>query len=351
MKKIPTILIVSLLIATLCLPLAASAEKKKEHLEFTRERKVYTPALGSQTIVYTNTPTLKEYFRTYSPHGMAFQSIWVVANVMDDTGKKYNLLRQYKTEDTTMTMASREIPGLDARAEPLFEPGAMLHGRIFHEMDEENNVILVKPFLPNSTAYRVLIRPQHIEWQDADGRIDLTFDALGPALEYYCPGHLEDALYRSEPHYVTGTVNGKKVSGFGVIDAAWGSVGVGFLQGKIYQVLEENWIVWLNIYEDGSKECGIFINGLDRFEAFYYNKNGQAQVTRRNKMVPEFTEDGFIRGAEITMDDLTFEFVSESRIMQMQSFVTWASGRIINKKEKRKPVRSFAWYEFFPKGN
>jgi hypothetical protein len=347
MRKIQTLIVSAVLSITLCMPFSASAEQ--EHLKFTRKPKVYSPQLGSETVVYLHTPKLRDYFRTYTPYGLAFQSIWVVANVMDDDGQKYNLLREYKTTDTTLTMASKEVPGLESRAEPLFEPGAMLHGRIFHEIDEENGMIMVRPFLPNSTAYSVVIQPQKIAWKDAGGRIDLQFEALGPAMEYHCPGLLEDAMYRSEPHFVTGTVNGKKVSGFGVIDAAWGTPGVGFLQGKIFQVLEENWIVWLNIYDDGTKECGVFLNGVDRFEAFYYNKNGQAKITRHNRFKPHFTPDGFIRGADITMDDLSFEFVTESRIMQMQSFVSWASGRIVNKQEQRKPVRSFAWYEFFPK--
>jgi hypothetical protein len=347
MKKIPKLIILAVLSIALGMPLSAGAEE--EHLKFTRKPKVYTPQLGSETVVYLHTPKIHDYFRTYTPYGLAFQSIWVVANVMDDDGQKYNLLREYKTTDTTMTMASREIPGLESQAEPLFEPGAMIHGRIFHEIDEENGTIMVRPFLPNSTAYSVIIQPQKIAWKDAGGRIDLQFEALGPAMEYHCPGLLEDAMYRSEPHFVTGTVNGKKVSGFGVIDAAWGTPGVGFLQSKIYQVLEEHWIVWLNIYDDGTKESGVFITGVDRFEAFYYNKNGQARITRNNRFKPHFTPDGFIRGADITMDDLSFEFITESRIMQMKSFVTWASGRIVNKQEKRKPVRSFAWYEFFPK--
>lgn len=328
----------------------APTDGKNSHLEFTRKPRVYTPELGSQTITYVRTPGLKEYFRTYSPHGMAFQSLWVVANVMDEAGQKYNLMREYKTTDTTMTLASKEIFGANATAAPLFAPGEMLHGRIYQEIDEKNNLIFVKPFLPNSQAYSVVIRPQHIEWKDANGRIDLAFDVLGPALEYYCPGILEDAFYRSEPHFVTGTVDGKVVSGFGVIDAAWGTAGVGFLQGKIYEVLEENWIVWLNIYSNGTRECGIFINGVDQFEAFYYNRNGNAQVTRRNKLTSIPSEDGFIKGAIIEADDMRFEFVTESRIVQMATLVSWASGRVINKKEKEKPVKSFAWYEFFPKG-
>jgi hypothetical protein len=347
MKTIRKFFIPLVLCLSMLFPFSVLAEK--EHLKFTRKAAAYTPELGSDTVSYLNTPKLIEYFRTYSPHGLSFQSLWVVANVMDEAGTKYNLMREYKTTDTTMTLASVEVPGLHATAKPLFKPGDMFHGRILHELDEENGLIFVRPFLPGKAAFSIIIRPQQILWKDAGDRIDLTFNALGPALQYYTPGRPEDAMYRSEPCYVEGTVDGKKVSGFGVIDNAWGSTGVGFIQGKIYRLLEEYWIVWLNIFEDGSKECGVFIDGIDRFEAFYYNRNGKARVTRHNTLVPDYTDDGFMKSATITMDDLTFEFTTESRIMQVQSHVSWASGRVLNNKDSRKPVKSFAWFEFFPK--
>jgi hypothetical protein len=311
----------------------------------------YSPEWGSRTVSCAHTPTIDEYFRTYTPHRLTFQSAWLVANVMDESNRKYNLLRKYETAGTAMTLASVEVQGIHSKAEQLFKPGDMFLGRIYQEMDQERGLILVKPFSPGGAAFTITIRPQHIHWSDADERINLTFKAMGPALQYFVPGRLEDAMYRSEPHWVEGTVNGKKVSGFGVFDFAWGPAGVGFVQGKIYKLLEESWIVWANEFADGSRECGIFVEGVDEFNAYYYNQNGKALVTRKNKMDLNFYDDGFVKGAHITMDDLEFEFTSESRILQVPTtLVSWASGRVINTKDSRKPVKSFAWFEYFPKG-
>jgi hypothetical protein len=335
----------------LILPASGFSEDKdplKKNLSYLRKPVTYSPAWGSKTISYTHSPRLMEYFRTYSPHGLAFQSIWLVANVMDQDGQKYNLMRECKTTDSTLALASLEKPGLNSQAVPLFNPNELFLGRIFYEMDEKDGFVTLRPF-PSGEAFQVEIRPQQLAWKDANGRIDLDFKALGPALEYYCPGQFEDNMYRSEPFWVEGKVNGKAVNGFGVIDMAWGPLGSGFLQSKIYKILEENWIIWLNVYEDGSKECGVYVDGIDQFQACYFNKNGQAKVTQNNKLTVSHTLDGFIKGATLRMDEHTFEYISESRVMQMASWVSWASGRVINLKESRKPVKTFAWFEFFPK--
>jgi hypothetical protein len=188
-----------------------------------------------------------------------------------------------------------------------------------------------------------------VRWQDADGRVDLEFNALGPALEYYVPGLWEDDMYRSEPCRVVGTLNGEPVSGMGTLDAAWGPAGCDFTQSKIYRILEEYWLIWMNFYGDGTADSGIYVSGPDRFQACYYSQNGQAAVTRHNSLQVERNETGFPTGATLHMDDWTFQFTAESRVAQVASYVSWASGHVLNLAEKRTPVQSFAWFEFFPK--
>jgi hypothetical protein len=49
------------------------------------------------------------------------------------------------------------------------------------------------------------------------------------------------------------------------------------------------------------------------------------------------------------MDELSFKFTTESRIMQLPVMLAWASGNVKKLDESRKPVKSIAWFEFFPK--
>ena len=320
----------------------------QDDLNVMRHPEKYIKEVGSKTFAYTNVPSLNEYYRTYRPHGLSFQSAWLVAYLIDETGQRYNLFRKFETASTALTAHSKQIPGVDAKSEPIFKPCEMYLGRTLNEIDEKNGFILVKPFHPGSQTFSIVIRPQHIHWKDADGRIDLEFKAIGPALEFYVPGKLEDAKYRSEPMSIKGTVDGNSVTGFGVFDYSWGPVGIGFVQGKIYKFLEKSWAVFFNVYEDDSLECGIFVHGIDEFNAFYFNKNGEARILHDNEFSITWTPDKFLKNAKYKTGGREFEFVTEARQAKVETtLVYWAEGRMVNLAESREPVKTFGVIEFF----
>jgi hypothetical protein len=325
-----------------------SADKKATT---TRKSVKYTPELGSETISYLITPKLHHYYRTYSPHGLCFQTAWIVAIVTDGGGQKYSLFRAFKAEDSISVMASKQIPGLDKDPERLFLPNQdMFVGRAYNDLDDEKGQIVVEPFSKAGPTFEIILRPQHLLWKDATDRLDLEFKAVGPAMEFYVPGQLEDNLYRTELYLISGMLDGKKVSGFGNFDMSYGPPGYGFGQTKIYRVLEQAWVVWGTFYENGGHECGVYVNGKDKFEACLYIKDGQARVTRNNQFEGFTTPEGFVKGAHFKMDELEFEYTTESWVMRDP--VRWtshASGRVINKNEKRKPIESYSIMEFFPK--
>lgn len=342
-KSLPVLLIGAFIL--FCQPSAAA---EQDILKQMRNPASYSKELGSKTIAAIKTPKLMEYHRTYSPHGLAFQTSYIVAYLADESGQKYNLMRTFSTTNTGMVAHSIQEPGLDAHSKPIFDPCKLFLGRLFYEKDPEKDFILVRPFRAGSQAFSITIRPQHALWKDADGKIDLEFKAVGPALEFYTPGKLESAFYRSEPMSVKGTVNGKSVSGFGVFDFSYGPAGVSFVQGKVYKVLEKAWSTWFNVYADGSMECGIFVYGMDEFQAFYYNKDGKARVTRNNTCKISHTSDGYLEKAEYTADEMNFRFETEARQAQVATaLVSWAEGRMVNLAEKQKPVQTFGVIEFF----
>jgi hypothetical protein len=119
----------------------------------------YTPEWGSAAISYVHQPELVEYYRTFTPHGLVSQGIWVVANVMDAQGRKYNLMRQYKAFETLITLSSMEVPGLSSNPQPVFKPGEMFIGRCSQEIDGDKGLIEIKPYLANPKAFSILVQP------------------------------------------------------------------------------------------------------------------------------------------------------------------------------------------------
>ena len=303
---------------------------------------------GSDVVPYAHEPEAAESFQRYQPHGMSYMCTYMVANVMDSEGTKYNLLRQYKTFDTIITHATRSVPDGVTMAQPLFKPGELYMSRCDHEMIEKKT-IQVKPYLVNPGLFTITREPRSAQWMDASGRVTLEYKSLGPALEYYCPGLVEDNMYRSEPYWVKGVIDGKEVKGFGVIDTAWGPAGVDWAQSKIFRYLEEYWVVWLNVFEDGTKECGIYMDGVDNFGCGYFNQEGQVMVSRKSPAQVNWTPDGFLHSATFQVNDQTFEFTMEARVQQVPRYLSWASGRVRRIGDDRTPKMSFAWFEYLPK--
>ena len=303
---------------------------------------------GSDCVPYAHAPEIAESFRRYQPHGMAYMCTYMVANVMDNEGNKYNLLRQYKNFDTIITHATRSVADGVTMAQPLFKTGEMYMSRCDHEMIEKKT-IQVKPYLVNPNLFTITREPHRAQWMDVSGRVNLEYKTLGPGLEYYCPGLVEDNLYRSEPYWVKGTIEGKEVQGFGVIDTAFGPTGTDWAQCKIFRYLEEYWVVWLNVYEDGTKDCGVYMDGVDNFGCGYFNQEGQLAVSRKSPAQIAWTPDGFLQGAAFAVGEHQFEFTMEARVQQVPRYLSWASGRVRRIGEERTPKMSFAWLEYLPK--
>lgn len=297
----------------------------------------------------TTTPTVDESYRLYMPQpDMAFMVTYMVANVMDNQGNKYNLFREYKMFDTLNMLASLAIPDGITLAQPLFQPGEAYLGKANNDMLDADS-FQVQPYLYPPSLFTVVRGTQWARWQDLSGRYDLHYQTLGPALQYICPGKSEEFMYRSEPYWITGVLDGKDVQGYGVIDTSWGTPGIAWEQSKIFRNLEEVWLVWCNLFEDGTKECGVFMDGVDQFGCGYFNQNGKTVVAGQKKSEILWTPDGFVQGANFSVGDLPFAFTMDSRVAQVPNFLSWASGSVTRVGDTRKPVASFAWLEFLPK--
>ena len=225
-------------------------------------REPYDESYGSQVLAEAFQPTLPYYFRTYTPHRLAYQASWLWSGIQDEEGTRYACLREWKTEYTLNVLVSKLEDDPGAVASRVYKRLNM--GMIDFEMDDGEQAIQVQPpFAPG--AFHVEVRPQHYRWKEADGELELEFTGLGPALKYLCPGEREDGLYMSEFCRVAGTFQGKPVKGFGGMDCAFGTPGIGWIQGKIYSRLEKYWIVWANRYDDESIEYGICFDGEGDF--------------------------------------------------------------------------------------
>ncbi len=336
-----------------------------EHSIFTKSRQ-FDVEKGSETIAYVHTPKLIEYYRTYRPHGLEYNVSWLWGHFEEvNTGTRYVYCREYKVANSNFVIITKVNFSMDTDDERIYDqPGDVFMGYTNMKMDPEKGKVNIAPLYPVGIDFNIDIAPQHIKSLDAGGRMDLDWNAIAPALYFYVPGHFgveNDILYSSEHYTVEGTVEGRKVKGWGGLDQSWNPPGVDYRQNKIIGALEKIWPVFYNEYEDGSFEGGTFVRGVGEHKALIYHKNGEARICK-DIQVKIDNRQGFIDGMKFKIDEMNFEWKTESRATTATGVANdaaivvenelddtdWILGRMINLDEKKKVVKAYGTCEYFP---
>lgn len=264
------------------------------------QREPYDASYGSRVLAEAFQPTLPYYFRTYRPHRLAYQASWLWCGIQDEEGIRCACMRERKTEYTLNVLVSKLEKDPQTVASRVYKRLNM--GMIDFEMDQDQQAIpLQPPFAPG--AFHVSIRPQHYRWKEAGGELDLEFSVFGMP-------------------------------------------GVGWIQGKIYSLLEKYWIVWANRYEDESIEYGICFDGEGDFNQAFIVRDGRAKISDCDIHMEHF-DDGFPRQANITMGDERSLFETTARVSKIKAFMQWANGQMTPEGDERRIAERFSWLEFF----
>jgi hypothetical protein len=303
---------------------------------------------GSRTLVRAFVPSAATYFRTHRPHGLAYQSTWLWSCVTDESGQQYAVTREFKVEASTLAVVSQLEHGTGRDSPRLYNN--LYLGIVLHNIDAANGRVFVSSYpAKGALAFSVEIQPQRFHHIEAGGEVDLHYTALGPAMEYFCPGELEDGLYASEFCAIEGTVRGRSVRGFGGMDIAWGPPGIGWTQSKIYTLLEEYWVVFVNEFEDGTCEYGVAVDGAAAFSVGFLVRNGTPQHLGDAEIVMQRSADGFPTAAAITLGADRYDFTTTARVAQIKGLMQWANGAMVQANGSRQARRRFAWIEYFAK--
>ncbi len=302
---------------------------------------------GSRTLVRAYVPTAETYFRTHRPHGLAHQSTWLWASVADEQGHRYASTREFKVEATTLAGVSKLESDVSRDAARLYNN--LYLGIILHDLDAARGRVQVKSYPAKGTlAFSAEIQPQRYHHVEAGGEVDLNYVALGPAMQYLCPGEIEDGFYSSELCEVSGSVQGRPVRGWGGLDIAWGPPGIGWTQSKIYTLLEEYWVVFVNELDDGTREYGVAVDGAADFSVGFLVRNGVPVHVGDAAIAMHRNADGFPTAATISLGAERYDFVTTARVAAIKGLMQWASGEMVQRNGP--PVRNrFAWVEYFAK--
>ncbi len=256
----------------------------------TRSRDEMAKLYGTNVVSSMFTPELKDYWRRARHFGLVFDVDWLSANILSEDGERYCLFRAFQ-KNTSAKAYANVVAGPNPG--PLEGYEAYI-GYAHYDYTEDKDSILVRSYDGTPENFSITIKPQWIHWTENDGAIDLTFEALGPAMQWYTAGGEidESQYYMVEACKVTGTVNGKKVSGYGSNDMVWQEPGVCWHQGKHYCFIEDMWVPFVTEYDNGDIYYGHFLKGRNDWSVGYFVKNGEALMNSDYAMDIEWNSTG-----------------------------------------------------------
>lgn len=299
--------------------------------------------------VLRETPTLGHYRREWVPHdGLGLAGIWIGAVVSDANGRTYWAVRGCDDFIPGMThvvspiCGFRELPdSLDGEAAHLYpEYGTLDWFEPMQYADSGESIQLT--FMSG----RIERDTNGFHWHDAAYRWELHGRTVSDIVLTRVPvqdGIDDEVYYRHELMYVTGTINGVAVSGYGHQDFAYGPPGKIYTELPIARQLQGMWVSWLHEFGDGELGGGSFWQGRDGmpFGPGYQLKDGVTTVHDDIVATPTFGDTGKMTTLDTTIGSDSYTFTFNTSGSPLHVF-----GPLTANSSGRDPVRSWCWVEY-----
>lgn len=197
---------------------------------------------------------------TPAPYGLSPMYTGWYAYVRDQTGTHYYAQR---------ILQGPMLPRLDlscttgrARARDVSAAADSFTGyvRVDTDAGRWNVVSLGSPKRPRM-AFR-LDPSKNASW--AEERLcQLEYEAVGPAMQTYHPDPVFSMYWRQLVFVVRGSILDQEVIGVGGVEQAWGNGGLNWMDLPMYQRVEDQWVLSLIEYADGTREVSSMFTSLD----------------------------------------------------------------------------------------
>lgn len=307
------------------------------------------PTSRPRVAVSVHRPSLALYRRGWSPAaGAGLAGIWVGAVVTDAEGNRFWGVRGFDDFVLGMTHVvspvcgfKRLSDGLDGEPVHLFPEYSTLDWfEPLQYSDTEETVRLTYP------SGRISRDAKTFEWSDASGQWYLRGRTISDVAITHVPvqnGVDADVFYRHELMYVTGTVEGRAVSGYAHQDFAFGPPGSIYTELAIARQYQGMWVSWLHEDSDGHLGGGSFWqgrSGID-FGPGYSVDDGRTVACERVSATPDFAASGRMAALTVCMDQRRYVFEFDASGSPLHVF-----GSLTDSSNGRRPGRSWCWVEY-----
>ena len=295
------------------------------------------------------TPSLDHYRREWLPAPDAGQAgMWLGSVVGDRAGQDYWGLRGADDFVAGMTHVVSPVGGfrklvkrLDADPLHLFaEYSGIDWYEPFEYSDDGDSIQLLY------SSGRFARDGQGCHWYDASGRFEMHGKTVSDIFVVHVPrqdGIPDDVYYRHELMFLTGTVDGVEVSGYGHQDYAYGTPGKAYTELPIARSLQGMWVSWLHEYSDGELGGGCFWQGrggLD-FGPGYQFKGDTTTVHDDVVATPTLSEANKVVALKVSMGSDSYSFTFDTNGSPLHVF-----GNLVSSSSGKQPARSWCWVEY-----
>jgi len=287
------------------------------------------------------------------------QAIWGYSTLVDEDGQLYVFVRELPPGTTNGLGLFSDHNGKDCR----FMEASMSAWRGIMLVDSNESGVswssADKSIAGNPSLF-ISHNGDHLVWKEK-GILELEGDACKPGYQW-CDAAPGNQAYASLLHRVSGTVMGKKVTGWVGLDVLYLAPGQVYGYSPMAKGLVLSWSAFANEYDDGSWELGFIMKGFANFSAALI-VNDQGKVIRSSYVKPEYEqdEDGFPKRMRFEFtDELSGEAqcwnwiphprgnLADIPLMQPEvSTYRGAAATLTREGESRKVVSSFGWPDFY----
>jgi hypothetical protein len=316
---------------------------------------------GHRVVVGAFEPDPADMAVDESHHGLNQQATWLYGFFRDAEGLTYCIERKFVGSLTSgcFVMTQDGDPANELNVHP--DSGRSARGELRRVLDRDvrrwsDPVFQRLPagtLPPGEQPMELEFRRRQMRYSEGD-ILDLAGDAAGLGMQFFAPSAEQPLLYTSCCFWVTGTLQGREVSGPLWFDNSFWRHGLEWKEYGYFNDKQIMWHVFCNKFADGAFEWGHLVTGRDGFNpGIVVSSSGDVAMTPALESKFALDEKAWPTGATYTVGDEVYEFVGpQTGRMTQFSESRWAGyraqyGQTRRLGDERALVDGFTWLEGF----
>lgn len=319
-------------------------------------------ALGDyneRTIVDAFDPRIADIEPTKSKYGLNLQVQYFYGGLRDEDRRLYVLERKFIGPMTSglWLMTNRDAEHIKLAPQALRTARGEIRRHIGPDSHRYADALMAKvgaDLVPEGEqSLELTLTDRGVTWVEGE-LLQLEATPFGCGLMHYSPMPESSLLYTMQANRASGTIMGRPVTGFVLIDHGYWPHGTEWKEFRFFAHSQVAWNVFANEYDDGSVEAGFFIDGLGGFAVSgVFDEKGPVSSSSELGVAMTLGADDWVERATYSASGEQWDFTPDEH-GQLREFSSarWAGYRaqsgVTTRRGDHRPVKvGWTWLEYF----